>query len=244
MFKLLNDGASGCPNILNNLYTDIFSITISLVSVLYGFASYNMFQLYQNKEVSSIKVLKFACFNILHYCPVIIVNLYSASCAMLVSLDSMYNNNYEIVNSPNCNTGKLTKLSENDFALVLLAYFITFINNVIIISIVVFKDENHSCCFVITHFLSFIKKLFGELMYDANIFVNPYNMIYRGKRRMATTDEKLLHIRKNCALTLLCFSIVMSVCCASVILQQLSEKDLAIRIGNDIGKDFQVLLNF
>ncbi len=224
LFKLLNDGVSEWTNFYSNKYTDIFSISVSILSVLYGFASYNIFQLYQHKEVSLLKVIKFACFNIFHYSVVMLINLYSASCIMLVSL--IYSVEYEIVDSPNGKTTeKFTKLRNDTFCLVLLAYLITFITNVITISFVVFKDEKPSCCFVMRHFLIFVRKLFGELMLNANGFVNPYNVIYRENVRHVTV-KKLLQIRKDCALTLICFSIVMAVCCTTEILHLLDSQNI------------------
>ena len=157
------------------------------MSIFYGFANYNLFQLYQNKEISPFKVMKHACLNILHYSVLVVRNIYDVVCLMYV-----------------INLCIQKQILNNSFIIFLpFFYFLTFIFNVIIISIVLFTDEQSKnfCRF-------FVEKIFVEVTCEVNCLINPINLIYKHKSEKVT-NERILQLQRTPAITLFCLSMSM-----------------------------------
>ena len=92
-YKMVSDGYDGN-------FMSILSLVISVVSLLYGFINFNLFQLYPNQNIPALKAMKFACLNFIHYAVVLMVNL-SIVCA--VTFQHSVINYTVLINSTNSN---------------------------------------------------------------------------------------------------------------------------------------------
>ena len=238
-YKMVSDGYDGN-------FMSILSLVISVVSLLYGFINFNLFQLYPNQNIPALKAMKFACLNFIHYAVVLMVNL-SIVCA--VTFQHSVINYAVLINSTNSNATSSNNITNTSLIPVNITDSHESTDNYELIDNEQIVNNTNSSNtssnvlnvqlstseifgsflwylgymeFVVLFTVCLVKKnrkgffTFVENIKDFNRFINPLNLFF-GWLKGDITSENLLKLYTNCALTLIVLSFYMSFIGPSVV---------------------------
>ncbi len=166
-------------------FLQIFSIGTSFMSLMYGMASYNLYQLYR-KEIELSKVFKFLLANLIGQMVVSLLPLSSICCwttLMLGNKMRKLNSTDEIKLFENNQTREFLKFNQDEVIVLSLDYI--FLNLLVAISIIVLvelglakeTEQNFVSCVIRS-----TKKTLRNII-DLNNIANPMNIVYRKIRK-------------------------------------------------------------
>ncbi len=221
VFKLVHDGYDGSP-------MSIISICVSSISILYNYVTYNLFQLYQNKDIPAKKSLKFAIIHSLQYMILILsILVFICSCSSRIFIFK-YSNMLKSYNTSESSSKAITNTSLIQMNITD-GYKPTDIHEQIVNSTNMSESSISNVLDLTLETKDFLKFLVVSLgLYIINVaclmiivclqadnertYQNPepkWNILYYSRYQENLTTEILLSLCLNCAVVLLLISSAM-----------------------------------